>query len=137
MMPVIYLEILAPVPTSYRQCPHCETLYDQSGIGAKVQAEIMSAYPADVLADHCRLSAWIAELSQQYGAQIMIRLIDPLSGLGLWKALRYWIRRYPAFVVNGKEKYSGWDQRALAMMLQRALTGNKILPPSFPPLAGG
>jgi hypothetical protein len=37
---MIYLEILSPVPTTYRQCQHREALYDQSGISAKVQQEI-------------------------------------------------------------------------------------------------
>ncbi len=81
----------------------------------------MNEYPAELLDEHRRLSAWITELSQRYGKDIKIRLIDPQSGLGVWKLLRYWIRGYPAFVVNGKEKYIGWDKDALDTILQRAL----------------
>ena len=81
----------------------------------------MNAYPAEILEDHRRLSAWITELSQRYGKDIMIRLIAPMSGVGVWKSLRYWIRKYPAFVVNGKNKYIGWDQQALDTILARAL----------------
>ena len=119
---MIYLEILSPVPTTYRQCQHCETLYDQSGIGAKVQQEILREYPAEMEAEYRQLSAWIAAISQQYGQQIMIRLIDLQSGLGLWKSLRYWVRQYPAFIVNGKTKYIGWDRHELDGILQKAIS---------------
>jgi hypothetical protein len=119
---MIYLEILSPVPTTYRQCQHCETLYDQSGIGAKVHQEILREYPAEMEAEHRRLSAWIAAIAQQYGQQITIRLIDLQSGLGLWKSLRYWVRQYPAFIVNGKTKYIGWDHHELDGILQKALS---------------
>jgi len=41
-------------------------------------------------------------------------------GLGLWKSLRYWVRKYPTFIVNGKKKHTGWDKDALECVLQRA-----------------
>ena len=79
----------------------------------------MDEYPTDMLQDHIRLSEWVVELSQRYGPDIEIRVIDPQSGLGLWKSLRYWVRKYPTFIVNGKEKYTGWDKDALERVLQR------------------
>lgn len=121
-MPAIHLEILSLVPTSYNQCPHCETLYSQSGIGKKVHQEIiMQGYPPDMMEEYLRLSEWVTELSYRYGSQIAIRVIDPQSSLGLWKALRYWVRKYPTFIVNGKEKYTGWDKDALEKILRNAL----------------
>ncbi|RME89510.1 MAG: hypothetical protein D6770_04300 [Anaerolineae bacterium] len=85
----------------------------------------MQEYPPEMIEEHIRLSDWIAEISQRYGADIEIRLIDPQSGLGLWKAIRYWVRKYPTFIVNGKEKYTGWDRDALDAILQRALHAEK------------
>jgi hypothetical protein len=79
----------------------------------------MGEYPTDMLQDHIRLSEWVVELSQRYGPDIEIRVIDPQSGLGLWKSLRHWVRKYPAFIVNGKKKYTGWDKDALERVLQR------------------
>jgi hypothetical protein len=79
----------------------------------------MRGYPTDMLQDHIRLSEWVVELSQRYGPDIEIRVIDPQSGLGLWKSLRYWVRKYPTFIVNGKKKYTGWDKDALERVLQR------------------
>jgi len=54
-----------------------------------------------------------------YGPDIEIRVIDSQSGLGLWKSLRYWVRKYATFIVNGKKKYTGWDKDALEGVLQR------------------
>jgi hypothetical protein len=79
----------------------------------------MGEYPTDMLQDHIHLSEWVVELSQRYGPDIEIRVIDPQSGLGFWKSLRYWVRKYPAFIVNGKKKYTGWDKDALERVLQR------------------
>ena len=119
---MIQLEILSPVPTSYNQCPHCETLYGQAGIGARVHQEIMQEYPPDLIQDHMRLSDWVMELSGQYGPDIRIRVIDPQSALGFFKCLRHRVRKYPTFIVNGKARYTGWDKAALDALLQDALT---------------
>jgi hypothetical protein len=117
---VIQLEILSLVPTSYNQCPHCETLYGQSGIGEQVHQEIMREYPPDLLQDHVRLSDWVIGLSKRYGAGIQIRVIDPQSALGFFKCLRHRVRKYPTFIVNGKARYTGWNQEALEALLQQA-----------------
>jgi hypothetical protein len=118
---MILLEILSLVPTTFNQCSHCETMYDQAGVGARVHAEIMQEYPPDLLQDHLRLSSWAEELAQRYRADIQIRVIAPQSGLGFFKCLRHRVRRYPTFIINGKTKYSGWDKEALDALLQEAL----------------
>jgi hypothetical protein len=69
-----------------------------------------------------RLSDWVMELSERYGRGIQIRVIDPQSGLGLYKCLRHRVRKYPTFIVNGKAKYTGWDRAALETLLRDALT---------------
>ncbi len=96
-------------------------MFGQSGIGEKVHQEIMRDYPADVLADHVRLSDWVVELVERYGPDIRIRVIDPQSGLGLWKSVRHWVRRYPTFIINGRAKYSGWDKESLDTAIRAAL----------------
>ena len=59
--------------------------------------------------------------ARRYGEAIEIRVIDPQSALGLWKSLRHWVRKYPTFIVNGREKYTGWDKDALEEILRRTL----------------
>jgi hypothetical protein len=35
----------------------------------------------------------------------------------MYKCLRHWIRSYPAFIVEGKEKFVGWDKDRLEGLL--------------------
>jgi len=120
---MIRLEILSLVPTSYDQCPSCETLYHQAGIGDQVHQEMLQAFPPDLLQDHVRLSSWVDDLAHRYGSSIQIRVIDPQSGMGFYKCLRHRVRGYPTFIINGKTKHTGWDKEALDALLQEAMVG--------------
>jgi len=120
-MPAIRLDVLTLVPTLFRQCAHCETVIGQSGLGERVRQESLNDYPAQMLEEYERLSAWIKELADRYGDQILIRVIDPQSGFGLWKSLRHKARSYPTFIINNKQVYAGWDRRSLDELLQGAL----------------
>ncbi|MBU0516112.1 MAG: hypothetical protein KJ621_15220 [Proteobacteria bacterium] len=41
--------------------------------------------------------------------------------MGFVKALWYRFRQYPTFIVNRREKYTGWDEKTLAEILERHL----------------
>jgi hypothetical protein len=118
-MKAIDVEILSMVPVTYRHCPSCEMLYGRSGIGDQVHQEILNEYPVEFLQERDRLSQWVDVLIRQYRPHIRVRVIDPQSALGLWKSLRHWVRRYPAFIVNHREKVTGWDEEALDRAIQR------------------
>jgi hypothetical protein len=64
-----------------------------------------------------RLSAWLQDLSARYGEQLRIHIIDPQSPEGFFKSLRYWVRRYPTFIIDRRAKYTGWDRTALERLL--------------------
>jgi len=82
----------------------------------------MTEYPQDLLEDHIRLSSLVVELVRRYNNRIIIHVIDPQSAVGLYKSLRYWVRRYPTFIVDGQEKVTGWDQDKLEQVLQAHFT---------------
>ena len=65
-----------------------------------------------------RLATWLQDLSARYGDQIHIRVVDPQSPEGFFKSLRYWVRRYPTFVVNRRIKYTGWEPGVLDRLLE-------------------
>ena len=73
----------------------------------------MREYPSDLIEDHIRLSSIVVELVNRYKNHIIIHVIDPQSAIGLYKSVRYWVREYPTFILEGEEKISGWDQARL------------------------
>lgn len=80
----------------------------------------LDEYPPDWQEDFHRLSDTIQTLSTRYQNGILIRIWDPRSLQGLWKSIRYGVRRYPAFVVEGREKVTGWDTIRLDQYIQAA-----------------
>ena len=79
----------------------------------------MDEYPSDLREEFAKLSDWIRELNRLYKHRLLIKLIDAQSLLGILKSLRYWIRSYPTFIVEGKETYAGWDKIQLETLLDK------------------
>ena len=121
-MSPISVQVIMPVITNFYHCMHCEQIFSQAGIGQQVHQEEINQYPEDVKQEFTRLADWLFEIAHQYGDQIRIQVIDPQSIEGVLKSLRYWVRKYPAFIVNGREKLTGWDKATLDAMLQEQLT---------------
>jgi hypothetical protein len=112
----VTLEVLAYMPADLMHCAHCERLFDAADIAQQVHGEIQSSYPTRLRDEAARLAAWLQELSARYRDRLRIRVVDPQSPLGLIRALRYGIRRYPAFVIDGQKHY-GWDLPALEQVI--------------------
>jgi hypothetical protein len=120
----VSVQVIAPVLTNFFHCMHCEQVFDQAGIGRQVHQEELDQYPEDIKEDASRLASLLFDLSQRYGNQIHIQVIDPQSPEGLVKSVRYWVRTYPTFIVDGREKVVGWDQATLdALLKARLLAG--------------
>jgi hypothetical protein len=77
----------------------------------------MDEYPPDVKEEYLRLSDWIRELTRNYKDRLLIKLIDAQSILGIYKSLRHWVRKYPTFIVERQEAYTGWDKKRLESLL--------------------
>ena len=92
------------------------------GIGDAVHTEEINEYPEEMRSDYLRLSNWARATADRYGGRVIVRLIDVQSPVGLWKALRNGIRRYPGWIVDGQEKVVGWDEEAVEAAIQRRLT---------------
>ncbi len=119
----VSVQVIAPVLTNFFHCMHCERVFDQAGIGRQVHQEELEQYPEDAKQEAARLANWLFDLAHRYDDQIHIRVIDPQSPEGLFKSLRYWVRKYPTFIVDGHEKVTGWDQATLDTILQARLAG--------------
>ena len=118
MKPIV-LEIVTKVITSFGQCRRCKILFDEAGFDQKVYQKELDEYPADLKEEYTKLSDWIRELNGLYKHRLSIKLIDVQSPLGIYKSLRYRIRTYPTFIVEGKETYAGWDKSQLEGLLDK------------------
>ncbi len=113
----IRLEIVTNVITHYDFWRHCETLFVEVGLDQKVHQKETDEYPLDLKEEYVKLSDWIGELTQLYKHRLFVKLIDVQSPLGIYKSLRHWIRKYPTFIVEGQETYTGWDKERLQSLL--------------------
>jgi hypothetical protein len=117
MVNPISVEVIASVLTDLRHCEHCEIIFGQIEIGQQVHREELEEYPQDLKDGFERLSAWLIELAHRYGDALRIKLVDPQSVEGFLKSVRYWVRRYPAFIIAGRKEHVGWDKAALDCVL--------------------
>lgn len=115
--------------TTFKPCGYCELVFGEAGIGREIQKNESSEYPSDLREEFLRLSDWVRELARLYKHRLFIRLIDAQSPLGIYKHLRYRIRTYPAFIVEKKEAYVGWDKSQLEKVLDKYI--QKALPPKY------
>ena len=113
----IRLEIVTNVIIHYDYWRRCEILFGEAGLNQKFHQREMDEYPLGLKEEYVKLSDWIRELTQLYKHRLFIKLIDVQSPLGIYKSLRHWIRKYPAFIVEGQETYTGWDKRQLESLL--------------------
>lgn len=104
----LQVEIVAHVLGSMDHCSHCQVFIDGVGVGGQVKRADLNAYPKEFMDEWQRLSDWVLALARQYAGRLVIKITDAQSLQGLWKALRYGVRRYPTFIIQG-EKYHGWD----------------------------
>jgi len=105
--------------TTLGQCRACSIVFDEAGLNEKVHQKADEEYPPDFVEESKKLSNWVQELKQLYRHRLSIRLIDAKSFLGFYKSLRYRIRKYPGFIVEGRETYIGWDKQKLEDLLDK------------------
>jgi hypothetical protein len=116
----IRLEVIAPMFQGLGICSACELVLSEAGVGQHPAKRAIEEYPQEWQDEVRRLTDWVYDLSGRYGEQISIKVIDPQSIEGLAKSLRYRVRQYPSWIVNGKTRVVGWDRQALEAALERA-----------------
>jgi hypothetical protein len=120
-MKPVYVEVITKVLTTYDHCRRCEFIFDQVDINRKIHNRDINEYPDEVKDEFLRLSTWIRELARLYKHRILIRVIDAQSPMGVLKSIWHRAWKYPAFIVEGKDKYVGWDSETLEALIDRHL----------------
>jgi len=119
MIPV-QVEVITPLPEGWGICLTCEALIAQAKMDKAPHERDLDEYPPEWQADYQRFSDVILDLSLRYGDSVMIRIWDPRSLQGLFKAIRYGVHRYPTFIVDRHKKVVGLDTSKLNESLQAA-----------------
>jgi hypothetical protein len=126
MQPIL-VEVVAYAPTGFYHCTHCEIIFKEQGLGDKIHAEqLHSAMPADLLRAYAEVSQWANALLNRYGAQVTIKVIDAASIEGVWKALRYGARQFPAVIVNQQTKFIAGSFAQADAFIEQQLTTRPI-----------
>jgi len=113
----VRLEVIAPSLQGLGICTSCELVLSEAGVGESPHERDLREYPQEWQDDCRRLADWVYDLAGRYGDRILIKVLDPQSPAGILKSLRYRVRRYPTFIVDGKRKVVGWEQQQLQAAL--------------------
>jgi hypothetical protein len=112
------LEVVAPTMCSMEVgCFGCGLVMDTLGLKSRERKSSVEGYPEDWKDALDYLAKWIGEISRLYRHRILIRIIDAQSPLGMWKQLRHRVFKFPAFIVNKKKAYVGWDPKELESLI--------------------
>ena len=139
----VRVEVLTYAPVAFFHCQHCEVIGQVTGTTNNVRREqLASSLPEDLSEEYLQVSNWVRGLILTYSEDIDVRVVDAASIEGWFKSVRYGIRKYPAVIVDGKQKIVGRDfEQASALIDERmararsAQSGPQILERS--PAKGG
>lgn len=124
MMDPVLLEVIAPmISGTEMSCRGCGLILETTGVRAKYRNACAKEYPEDWKMASDTLSELVQSISKLYRHRIRIRLIDAQSPVGLWKQIRHRVFRFPAFVVDQKQTYVGWDSRELESLIDARIRG--------------
>ena len=118
----VRVEVIAYAPTVFRHCQHCEVAFAGVGLGERIhRAEARDALPADLIAQFQHVSDWVHDVLERHGPRVSVTVIDAASIEGVWKSLRHGVRRYPAVIVDGRERRVGTDFTELDALIDARL----------------
>lgn len=118
----IEVEVIAPMLSSVDlTCRGWSCILGGVGLKSKYRNACANEFPDDWKMAVESLSEWLRKLSDLYRHRILIRVIDAQSPLGLWKQIRYGLFRFPAFVVDKRRTYVGWNSDQLEALINERI----------------
>ncbi len=125
-MKPVTLEIVTKLITIFDHHGQSKFLLNEAGVERNINQKELNEYPSELREELSRLSHWIRELRRLYKHRLFVKIIDAQSLLGIYKSLRFSIRRYPAFIIEGKDIYSGWDKEHLEKIIDKYIRASFI-----------
>lgn len=119
-MKPISVQIIAYAPTIFYHCQHCELTFQEMGIGERLRRqEAADALPADLAREYQAVSDWVHRLLRRHGAALRIDVLDAASIRGFMTSLRHRLGRYPAVIVDGRDRWTGLDFDEIDALIDR------------------
>ena len=111
----LLVEIIAYAPTAYYHCTHCEVAWREMGADNHIhQEQIENSLPEDLIEEYQAVSDWVREMFRVHCDNVLLKVIDAASIEGFYKSLKYNARRYPAVIVNQKDRFLGTEKLSAA-----------------------
>jgi hypothetical protein len=120
-MKAISIEVVSNLLTTYSHCTRCEVIFRESGLGTEANRGDIQDDPAELKEEILKSSDRLGELKQLHKHRIDIRLTDAQSPRGLYKSLIHRQRQYPAFIIENKDVYIGWDRERIEELVDKYL----------------
>jgi hypothetical protein len=123
-MKPLLVEMIAYAPTQYFHCAHCEVLWKEAGATSvqKWHDEMLkTSMPPEMMKEYTTLSDWVLNAVEHYGGRVVFRVVDAASFEGLFKSVRYGVRKYPAVVIRGVAKQIGADFKQAEALIDQGL----------------
>jgi len=121
-MTPITIEVIAPTFQSLEMaCPSCNLIFNTMGLNGKERQSCNEDYPEDWKEALGYLTNCISEISRLYRHRVCFRVIEAQSPLGLWKQIRHRVFKYPAFIVDGKKTYVGFNCEELGALIDERI----------------
>jgi hypothetical protein len=119
-MKPVSVQIITYAPTIFSHCQHCELTFKEMGIGERLRRrEAAEALPEDLALEFQAVSDWVHGLLERHGGRLRIDVLDAASIRGFLTSLRHRVGRYPAVIIDGRDKRIGLDFGALDPLIDR------------------
>jgi hypothetical protein len=119
-MKPVSVQVITYAPTVFYHCQHCELTFQEMGIGERLRRrEAAEALPEDLTREYQAVSDWVHDLLRRHGRRVRIDVLDAASIRGFLASLRHRVGRYPAVIVDGREKRIGLDLAAVDPLIDR------------------
>ncbi|NTU48287.1 MAG: hypothetical protein HGA84_04695 [Syntrophobacteraceae bacterium] len=115
----ILIEVIMPTFSNLEiGCWGCDMILNDLGLKGQDRETCTDEYPAEWRERMGLLNGRINEILKVYHHRVHVRFIDAQSPLGLWKQIRHWIFTYPAWIIDSRATYAGWDGRELKSLIE-------------------